>query len=218
MKVTNPAKIQTQSAQKISQKRAKNEPNPAKVYLVTHGDYSSYAVHGVFDSRKDAVAFQRHFAYDNIEVRDLNPEFPRIDRYWYQVFAELDGSDLSVSRVNLIDIEECTELIFGGLFFDRVYQLNPPETAITSEAIQGKKVRFHFDFQAKDEKHAAKIANEKISAFRAGATTIRYEYRVTYDSWSGDYHDWLSLPVRVAELMMVDGQLTIVSTKAVAND
>ena len=108
------------------------------VYLVTHGEYSDYKVHGVYSTRRKAAYAQKLFAADRIEAFELDavPSIPR-GFFHYGVTMKEDGTGKSV-------------LIYNVEYYDPEEKWNPaPPDAVD------------FQMLARNEKQAVKIANER---------------------------------------------------------
>ena len=109
-----------------------------KIYLMTTGEYSEYSVEGAFSSEEKLKQFaeMNNNSYYNIEELEIDP-YERYygDRKLYFVRMRKDGSIYEVRKTSVgIDVGE------GRFDADG---------------------RLVIDCYAKDEHHAAKIANEK---------------------------------------------------------
>jgi hypothetical protein len=111
-----------------------------KVYVVTHGSYSDYAIDAVFDNKTDADEYAAQINSD-VEEWDLNPEFLYENgSRAYNVMINRDGD---------------SEVRYGGYGTNRFSYRKGMELG---------KNDFIADFTIRcrgDEKHAVKIANER---------------------------------------------------------
>ena len=115
-----------------------------KVYIVTHGEYSSYRIDAVFDKRELAEEYIRlhdAYYYNPVEEWELNPPYPRLKDGWSCYRVELCGDTTDVveqkSPYDCVGYELKEEWYY---YKDKVWQ---------------------FNLFAKSKEHAAKIASEK---------------------------------------------------------
>ena len=115
-----------------------------KVYIVTHGDYSSYRIDAVFDKLELAEEYIRlhdEYYYNPVEEWELNPPYPRLREGWGFYKVEMCGNTTDV-------IEQKNPYDYDG------YELK-------KEWYYYKDKVWIFNLYAKSEEHAAKIASEK---------------------------------------------------------
>lgn len=110
--------------------------DPTKVYIVTSGCYSAYQIDNVFLSKDDAKWFLKHYkeadSWDvRIEEYDIGV---RKEYILYGIGMDLSGDTF---RVEMMDYDDSS-----GEYFDERYKT------------------YNFCIEAKNRKHAIKIANE----------------------------------------------------------
>jgi len=117
-----------------------------KVYVVTDGDYSEYAIKGVFNCPDKAEDFRNHHNYEAVEAWALNPETPeRVNNLW-------------IYRVNIgSDVVHCE-------------RSSNESTAHHWKDFGNNMVLCRF--WARDEKQALKIGQDRYRAFKAGSTLL----------------------------------------------
>lgn len=114
-----------------------------KVHVVTSGEYSDFKIEAVFDEahKEDAERFRDAYGYDWIEEYDLNPTLPleaRAGMAIYRVWIDRAGNCHKIEKTN---------------------EIQPPFRYDQSAWDVGSYLIV--TAWAKDEAHAAKIANEK---------------------------------------------------------
>lgn len=120
-----------------------------KVYVITEGEYSDYHIIGVAESREKAKRisnmFEGSFSLPNIEEYDTD-FWVKDDRQAYCVRVNAEG-----------------KISIGRLWHDE------PIGIVTERRdwITGKIDGYSVIVYAKDEKHAFKIAQDKIAEFKA---------------------------------------------------
>lgn len=130
----------------------------SKVYLVTSGSYSDYAVRAVFSTNALAEAFIEACQgkicseFNNVEEFDLDPQGEAIRGKYrpFRVEMNIDGNN-----ANAVEMDEdfcgdyCGALVpRGSYWWRRGYNYPPPD-------------RFRGNVLARDKNHAIKILNEK---------------------------------------------------------
>ena len=121
-----------------------------KAYVVTDGEYSAYTIKGVFDDKEDAESYRDYHNYDNVE------EFPMNPGHGGRPHGMLYRLDLRLRN--------------GKWYIDRVGNDKGPLNWEYHEG--GKWCECHF--YAKNKTHATKIAAEKVTTLKAGATLLTH--------------------------------------------
>lgn len=121
-----------------------------KVYIVTQGDYSEYHIERVFSTREKAQEYLDHIGYAwnaEIEEYDIDEETPR-GVFLYKVTIQDDDGNAEVELIESDDrFSNCRKDVFGRNFMFR----------------KG----WWFNIEAKDAKHAIKIASERLMQLKA---------------------------------------------------
>lgn len=123
------------------------------IYLVTHGEYSDYAVKGAFDCPGKAAAFREYHNYAHVEEMELNPKTPPIpDGFLYRLsFTIKSGGHYLMRESNLFTPSDwvCTSFTYATSPIDIVC--------------------YYF---ARNMDHAHKIAGDKLATVKTGSTLI----------------------------------------------
>jgi len=111
-----------------------------KVYIVTAGCYSEKSIEAVFTSKKKANEYVKGFSkgwdgFNDIEKFEADPEFEIVKNKLYEVSMDKDGK------------------------VENAFVMNSRSGNIEDCSFQDGKWCFYCD--AKNKKHAIKIANEK---------------------------------------------------------
>ncbi len=125
-----------------------------KIYIVTKGEYSDYRICGVFDNKELAEKFAEKLSNKlekaRIEEWELNP-------------AEYElKNDLSIWYVTLDYKGNCVK-VEKKEDWEYYYENTLPPSCITKSA---SGYYYYIYCFARDEKHAIKIASEKLFRFK----------------------------------------------------
>lgn len=140
----------------------------AHIYLVTAGDYSDYRVVAAFTDKTHAEVLAEQFGGYGVEEYELDPKLPSYLKPGYKIYHVWMFSDGELADYGLRQISyELPEGALGTLeFTDFTYPGNSDHDGQNPRTGEWYLCGL---IQAKDEKHAVKIANEKrIKILAAG--------------------------------------------------
>lgn len=135
-----------------------------KVYIITSGEYSDYAIDAVTLNKEEAEKMVNVFPEERIEEYDTD-DFPKIlinDPYW--------NCEYNLPTRNIMD---------GKIFYNEsieIYQenywcicnlLKDLNKVINKIGTNGHPYGFRMYIQAKDKEHAEKIFYDKIAEWKA---------------------------------------------------
>ena len=127
----------------------------SKIYVVTEGEYSDYHVVAVFDNKDEAEQYAHIMAKSDVEEYELNPELPtwiNPNLQLYYVWMQENGDSTCYQRSYDLNNKEK----YPQIHWDEKYRY---PSGWVDKVFEGYQMLI--TVQAKDEKHAVKIANEK---------------------------------------------------------
>jgi len=132
-----------------------------KTYIVTHGDYSDYSIHGVFTDKAKAEEFAEYHNLENVEEWDTNPEVPVHHKFLFECSYSFNSDKTLVYRVGN------DTNAYGDHYVK--HELGWTDTEWCRSTIDQL-------IYAKDVEHARKIWQDTVRAFKAGQTTAEHVY------------------------------------------